>query len=377
MDFIKQFLLIAVMGCSALLWGSEEAAAKKVVEAAMKAGSLMDFSTAKQYYSNEYVKIAQDKKIFDRKLLENIATYFERIKDPDLTFSELVKLNFMLKGQHLTDAQLENYRRLDFSDRGKALVKQAQSQVKSQQDNVRQMANEAFCKYQYGSVYLEKNLAVLFYKLDFVFKIKGVLILRKENNQWKIYREFSTIDQTENIERADKEEVRKFALQSNRAARNFDSWLDLTQDTSSDCICIMPDGSHTDYQQSEKKAKFLDMVEKGNPTMVQAGPLHIEASGQKITPEMLANFANQDKSGQGKLWLQQYKNAIIKYRENLRNAPDDYIIKDIFVFEDCALLIDSSTLIETGRIERIALIKKYQGKYLIYRSVSCKVESTE
>ena len=49
-----------------------------------------------------------------------------------------------------------------------------------------------------------------------------------------------------------------------------------------------------------------------------------------------------------------------------------YSIQKIFVFEDCALVMDQFYLPNTGSIERISLIKKHQKKYLFYRSVSRK-----
>ena len=371
MGFIKQFLLIAVLGCSVLLWSSEEAMVKKVVEAALKAGSMMDFSTAKQYFSHDYVKISQDKKVSDRKLLENAATYFERIKDPALTFSELVKLNFMLKGQTLTDAQLANYRSLDSTERGKAMVRKAQSQVKAQQDNLRQIINDILSKYQYGSVYLEKNLAVLFYKVDFVFKVKGVLVLRKENNQWKIYREFTTLDPGKDFSAAAETEIRICVDESHKSARNLSNFTDFLKYYSKESLSVMPDGMSMDYQQAEKRAKFYSMLQNGTPTMVQAAPLFMESGGQKVTAEMLAHFADQDKSGKGREWIMQHKNIIEKYRSDMKKMYQ-YSIEKIFVFEDCALVMDQFYLPNTGSTERISLIKKQQGKYLFYRSVSRK-----
>ena len=371
MSFIKRFLLLALLGGAAVLWGSEEATVKTVVESAIKAGSMMDFSTAKQYYSHDYVKIAQDKKILDSKLLENTAIYFKRIQDPALTFSELVKLNFMLKGQTLTDAQLANYRRLDSTERGKSLVKQAQSQVKAEQDNLRQIANDVLSQYQYGSVYIGKNLAVLFYKVDFVFKCKGVLVLRKENNLWKIYREFSTLDPEKDFSAATETEVREFVNESHKAARDLTNFTDLQKYYSKESLFVFPDGKSMDYQQAEKTEKFYSMLQSGTPTMVQAAPLFMEISGQKVTAEMLAHFADQDKSGKGREWIMRYKNIIEKYRSDMKKMYQ-YSIQKIFVFEDCALVMDQFYLPNTGSVERISLIKKHQKKYLFYRSVSRK-----
>ena len=371
MSFIKRFLLLALFGGAAVLWGSEEATVKTVVESAIKAGSMMDFSTAKQYYSHDYVKIAQDKKILDSKLLENTAIYFKRIQDPALTFSELVKLKFMLKGQTLTDAQLANYRRLDSTERGKAIVKQAQSQVKAQQENLRQIVNDALNKYQYGSGYIGKNLAVLFYKLDFVFKIKGVLVLRKENNQWKIYREFSTLDPEKDFSAATETEVREFVNESHKAARDLTNFTDFQKYYSKESLSVCSDGQSMDYQQAEKTAKFYSMLQNGTPTMVQAAPLFMEICGQKVTAEMLAHFADQDKSGKGREWIMRYKNIIEKYRSDMKKRYQ-YSIQKIFVFEDCALVMDQFYLPDAGSVERISLIKKQQKKYHYHRSVSRK-----
>ena len=46
---------------------------------------------------------------------------------------------------------------------------------------------------------------------------------------------------------------------------------------------------------------------------------------------------------------------------------------EIKKFVEAALLIDSWDLPNAGRLERVALIKKEQGKYLIYRAVSRKI----
>ena len=376
MAFIKQFLLIAVLGCTAGLRGSEAATVKNVVEAAWIAGSTMDFSHAIKFYSGDYVKIGEDKRVFDRKVLENTATYFERIKDPALTFSELVKLNAMLKGQSLTEAQLAKYRSLDATERGKAMVRQTQSQVNSQRNELRQIVKEVMSKYQYGSPFMEKDLAVLFYKLDHHARLKGVLVLRKENGQWKIYREFVTSDPEKDFASAKESEVRKFVNESHEAARNLASCVDFGKYYSEDATALLPDGKRMDYQQLEKQAKFFTMLQNGTPSMAQAAPLFIEAMGKKVTPQMRARFAAQDQSGKGREWIINYKKIVEKYRGELKKSYK-YSIQKIFVFEDCALLLDQFNLPNAGSVERISLIKKHQGKYFFHRLVSRKSNSVQ
>ncbi len=374
MFFFKHILSVCLLGCSLLIFAGEKEKVKSCVENSLKAGFNADWKKVKTFCSDDYVKIGENQKVLDRKFLENAVVYIDRINDPNLTFSELVKLNFMIKGQPLDEKQLENYRKLDSTERGKTMVRQAQSQTRTALDDIRKMANKLATKVEYGPMRLKDNLAVWFYKFDYGVKYKGVLLLRKEKGSWKIYREFSSIDKSGKTDVAVESEVRKFALNIQNISRNFSSWKDLMNDSSPECISVMPDGSRIDYSLAEKKSKFLDMVEKGNPTMVQAGPALMEAFGKKVTAEMLAQFADMDKSGKGKAWLKQYKDSAVKSRENLRKSADDYQIKDIFVFEDCALLIDNITLIRSGRIEKISFIKKYQGKYLIYRSVSRKIK---
>ena len=376
MAFIKQFLLIAVLGCTAGLRGSEEATVKTVVEAAWIAGSTMDFSNAIKFYSCDYVKIGEDKRVFDRKVLENTATYFERIKDPALTFSELVKLNAMLKGQSLTEAQLARYRSLDATERGKAMVRQAQNQVNSQRNELQQIVKEVMSKYHYGTPVVEKDLAVLFYKLDYHARLKGVLVLRKENGQWKIYRELVTTNPAKNFDPAKESEVRKFVNESHEAARNLASCVDFGKYYSEDATALLPDGKRMDYQQLEKQAKFFTMLQNGTPSMAQAAPLFIEAMGKKVTPQMRARFAAQDQSGKGREWIINYKKIVEKYRGELKKSYK-YSIQKIFVFEDCALLLDQFNLPNAGSVERISLIKKHQGKYFFHRLVSRKSNSVQ
>ena len=374
MAFIKQFILIAVLGCTAGLRGSEETTVKKIVEAAWRAGSTMDCANAMKFYSGDYVKIGEDKRVFDRKVLENTATYFERIKDPALTFSELVKLNAMLKGQSLTEAQLARYRSLDATERGKAMVRQAQNQVNSQRNELQQIVKEVMSKYHYGIPVVEKDLAVLFYKLDYHARLKGVLVLRKENGQWKIYRELVTTDPAKNFDPAKESEVREFVNGAHEAARDLAKCVDFGKYYSEDAAAVLPDGKRMDYRQLEKQAKLFTMLQKGTPAMAEAAPLFIEAMGNKVTPQMRARFAAQDQSGQGREWVANYKKIVEKYRRDLKKSYK-YSIQKILIFEDCALLLDQSYLPNSGSIERIALIKKHQGKYFFHRQVSRKSNS--
>ena len=371
MRSIKHFLLLALLGCTLLLFAGEKTAVELCVKNAMKAGAALDFSTLKHLYSNDYVKIAQDKKIFDRRQLENSATYFERIKDPGLKFSELVKLNFMLKGQKLTEAQLANYRRLDSSERGKAMVKQAQVQVEAAQNNLRQVVKEVVEKCYYSPVVVKNDMAVCFYKLNYTAKIKGVLVLRKEENRWKVFRELLTLDTEGAPSVAVEAEVRNFINASHEAANDLSNIKDFAKYYSTENLSVFADGKSMDYHQAAKQAEFYDMLQKGTPPMAQAGPLFIESSGRKVTPEMQAHFAACDQSGKGKEWIMRYKGIIEKYRASMKNSRK-YAIKEIFLFEDCALVIDQFFLPNNGDTDRISLLKKHQGKYLFYRSVSRK-----
>ena len=370
---IKHLLLLSVICCSAAIFADEKAEIKKIVETGINSAGNMDWERFKQLCSYDYVKVPENRKVFDRKLLDKTAIYFARIQDPGLTFSELAKLNFTFRGQQVSDEQLANYRKLDSTERGKAMVKQAQAQLQTTRNNLKKVINEVQDKYQYGDIFIEDDLAVLFYKLDYIAKIKGVLVLRKENNQWKLYREFSSMDSGKNASVAKQDEVKIFANKMHRSSRNFASFMDLLKGHSTDSVAVFADGKIMDYQQAEKFAKFHDMLANGTPTMAESAPLFMEAYGKKVTPEMLAHFADQDKSGKGREWVTQYQTAMQKYRNELKNTPGNYVIKHIFVFEDCALLIDSWDLPNAGRMERVALIKKEQGKYLIYRAVSRKI----
>ena len=372
MNIFKHLLITGILVCGVSAFAGEKAALKNCVHNAMKAGFNMDWNGLKKYCSSDYVKIPENRKVIDRKLLDRTALFFERMQAPDLTFSELVKLNFLMKGQNITDAQLANYRKLDNTDRGKNMVKQAQAQVKAAQDNIRAVVKNVADKVQYGPLYLQNDLAVWFYKLDCGVKTKGVIILRKENGSWKIFREFVTHDNAEKSSVAIEAEVRKFAADCTAASRNFKNWTELLKWNSTDSMAVLWNGKSVSYQQTEKMAKFYDMLQNGNPTMAQAWPLYMEGQGITVTDEMKKQFADQDKSGNGKKVIAQIKNIISKYKESVKNTPNDHSIKHIFLFEDCALLIDTWTLPSTGKTERICLIKKQQGKYLIFRSVTRK-----
>jgi hypothetical protein len=60
-----------------------------------------------------------------------------------------------------------------------------------------------------------------------------------------------------------------------------------------------------------------------------------------------------------------------KFRADMKKSYK-YSIEKIFVFEDCALVLDQIYLPNNGNTKRISLAKKHQGKYLFYRSVSRK-----
>ena len=372
MNIFKHLLPTVILVCGVSAFAGEKAAVKSCVDNAMKAGFNMDWNSLKTHCSTDYVKIQADKKVIDRKVLERTALFFEQMMTPNLTFSELVKLNFMMKGQNITETQLVNYRKLDSTPRGKQMVKQAQAQIKAAQDNIRNIAKDVAGKVKYGSLYLKNDLAVWFYKVDLSRKVKGVLILRKENGSWKIFREFVTHDNAEKSSVAIEAEVRKFAADCTAASRNFKNWTELLKWNSTDSMAVLWNGKSASYQQSEAMAKFYDMLQNGNPTMAQAWPLYMAGQGIPVTDEMKKQFADQDKSGNGQKVIAQIKNIISKYKESVKKSPNDHSIKHIFLFEDCALLIDSWTLPSTGKTERICLIKKQQDKYQIFRSVTRK-----
>lgn len=368
----KRLLVFGLSFLCLLAGADDKTAIQNCVEKAIKAGMTLDFNIVKGLCTGDYVKIQENQKVLDRKLLDNTAIYFERMKDPDLKFSELVELKFMIRGQKITEDKLAHYRKLDSTGRGKALVQQAQAEIRKTHENLCRTAGELLKTVQYGPMFLHDDLAVWFYKLDWQVKFKGVIVLRKENNFWKISREFSTLDNAAGGDQAIADEVRNFMKENERKSRNFSSYTELLAEYSPENVSVMSDGKSMNYAQAEKLAKFHDSLLYSTPTMVQAAPLYIEAYGGKVTPEMLAHFADQDKSGQGKQWLSKYQEAMKKHREELRNAPDDYTIKHIFLYEDMALIMDSWSLPAAGKIERVSLIKKHQGKYLLYRTVSRK-----
>ena len=93
MHSIKYLLLAAVVCCSTVVFADEKAEIKKFVENALQTGGRMDWERFKEFSSYDYVKIPENRKVFNRKLLDKTALYFSRIQDPRLTFSELAKLN--------------------------------------------------------------------------------------------------------------------------------------------------------------------------------------------------------------------------------------------------------------------------------------------
>ena len=365
----RLFLLIISVFCF-LSFADDRTEIETCLKTAMKAGMSMDWITFKKYCSQDYVKLAQDKKVFDRKMLDRVAFFFERMKSPDLTFSELVKLNFMMKGRNLPESQLANYRKLDSSLRGKAQVLRAKKQIKKAEQDMLELLKEIWPKIEYGPQFIRKDIAVWFYKLDFGSKIKGVLVLRKENNKWKLYREYAISDTDYDKSAAVETEVRKFVEKSNELTRNFVNFVDVLQDCSTEGIFVYPDGKSMDYQQALKRAKFYDMLQNGDPTMAEAAPLWMESCGITVTSEMLAEFAD-DKNGSGKKWLRQCKENLFKHRSDLKKSGQT-AVKHIFLFEDCALVMDNISLPNAGNTKRISLLKKNKGKYLIYRSVSRK-----
>lgn len=114
------------------------------------------------------------------------------------------------------------------------------------------------------------------------------------------------------------------------------------------------------------------MLENGTPTAVQAGTLSFESAGVKVTPDMLKKLAGMDKNGQAEKWITQYRNAIDKYREDIKKHYK-YSIKKIFIFEDCALMLSDCVMPNSGKHDKISLIKKHQGKYLFCRDVIRKI----
>ena len=373
MNLIKRLLLLSVFSFCFLSFADDKAEIYACINKSIKAGMSLDFKTFKQYCSKDYVKLPEDKKVLDRKVLERTALYFERIKDPKLTFSELVKLNFMLKGQTLPDAQLAMYRKMNSTPRGKMQVLQAQKQIREAEKNIVELCEELLPKIEYGPLFISKDIAVKFYKLEFeTIKSKGALVLRKEDNQWKLYREFSITDSDYDKSVASDTEIIKFVNKSNKRTRTCNNYVDLMQDYSKETLVYSSDGKSSDYQQAIKKMQFFDLLKNGNPTFSEAATLWAEANGMTVTAEMQARFI-EDKNGEGKKWLKDCKDKMLKHRAEIKKTFKSSI-KHIVLFEDCALLIDSFVLPNSGKTERISLIKKNKGKYLILRSASRKID---
>ena len=373
MNLIKRLLLFSVLSFCFLSFADDKAEIYACINKSIKAGMSLDFKTFKQYCSKDYVKLPEDKKVLDRKVLERTALYFERIKDPKLTFSELVKLNFMLKGQTLPDAQLAMYRKMNSTPRGKMQVLQAKKQIREAEKNIVELCEELLPKIEYGPLFISKDIAVKFYKLEFKkIKSKGVLVLRKEDNQWKLYREFSITDSDYDKSVASDTEIIKFVNKSNKRTRTCNNYVDLMQDYSKETLVYSPDGKSSDYQQALKKMQFFDLLKNENPTFSEAAALWAEANGMTLTAEMQTRFI-EDKNGEGKKWLKDCKDKMLKHRAEIKKSFKS-TIKNIVVFEDCALLIDDFVLPNSGKTERISLIKKNQGKYLILRSASRKID---
>ena len=372
MRIVKQLLLLFILSFSFLSFADDKAQIASCVKAAMKAGMSLDFSTSKKYCSENYVKIAEDKKVFDRKMLERSAVYFERIKDPKLTFSELVKLNFSMRGQTLSEAQLANYRKLDTTPQGQAQVRQAQKQIKQTVQDLTELCQELFPKVEFGPQFIREDIAVWFYKLKCEINIKGVIILRKESGSWKLYREFIILNDGYDKSAAAEAEVRKFAEKSYDLSRNFTNYVDVLQDFSKEGVSVFPDGKSTDYEQALKRAQFFDLLRKGEPTMAEAAPLWAESCGIKVTAQMKEKYAEKE-TPEWKNWLRKCKEDMLKHRADLKKSLKPSI-KHIFLFEDCALLIDHFHLPNAGNTERISLIKKNKGQYLLYRSASRKID---
>ena len=327
----------------------------------------------KKFCTDDYVKIPENKKVFDRKMLEVLAAYWEKVQAPDLTFSELMKVVSMLKGQQLTDAQLASYRKLDNGQVGKEAVKKAQMQLQTLRRDMQKIFKEALPGIVYGTWFIDKDWAVCFYKSSYLIPVKGVIVFRKVNNEWKLSREFSINDDEKNQSIASEKEVRKFVENYKQANRSLTHYRDLLAFYSTDSLSVFPDGSNMNYQQAEKLAKFNDMLLTGNPTMVQAMPLIIEARGKSVTPEQLAKFADQDRTGEGKKIIEQLRKKVIEHCAETKKNVESCEVKYIVVYGDCALLVDYFTLPVNGRIERVSLLKKHNGKYLIYRTASKKI----
>ena len=371
MVFLKCLLLLAALFCGALSFADTQAEIKNCINNSIKAALSMNWNEFKKFCSEDYVKIAQDQKVFDNKVLEQTILYFEGMKNPDLTYSELAKLTSMMKGEPLSESRLAIYRKFDSTERGKQLVRQAQKQTLEAFNDMCQMVNEVMEKTQYGPLFIEDNLAVQFYKLDYFVKTKGAIVLRKENGQWKLFREFSIVDTGNEPHIPSAAEVEKFIHYTFKITSEFTDFKKMAEFYSPEWVGIRSNGRKDSYQQVIKKIKLFDLLENGTPTAVQAGPLSVESSGAKVTPIMLNYFAEMDRNGQTEKWLTQYRKAIAQYREKIKQNCE-YSIKNIFIFEDCALALYDYVVPNAGQIDDITLIKKHQGKYLFCRTTCRK-----
>ena len=194
----------------------------------------------------------------------------------------------------------------------------------------------------------------------------------KEKGQWKLFREFSIVDTGNAFPIPSAAEVEKFIHYYQKIAYEFTDFKKIAEFYSPEWIGVRSGKQNLSYRQLVKKIKLYDMLENGTPTAVQAGTLSIESGGVKVTPDMLKKLAGMDKNGQAEKWITQYRKAIDKYREDIKKHYK-YSIKKIFIFEDCALMLSDCVMPNSGKHDKISLIKKYQGKYLFCRDVIRKI----
>lgn len=363
MTFLKCLLLLTALFCGALSFADTKAEIKNCIDGSLKAALSVNWREFKKFCSEDYVKIAQNQKVFDNNTIERTALYVEGMKNPDLTYSELVKLTSMMKGQTLSEPMLALYRKFDSTERGKQMVRQAQKKALDSYKDMIQLVNDVMKKVQYGPLFIEKDLAVWFYKVDYTVKTKGAIVLRKEKGKWKLFRDFAIVDTGNEPHIPSAAEVEKFIHYTFKITSEFTDFKKMAEFYSPEWVGIRSDGRKDSYQRVIKKIKLFDLVENGTPTAVQAGPLSIESSGAKVTPIMSNYFAEMDRNGQTEKWLTQYRKAIAQYREKIKQNCE-YSIKNIFIFEDCALALYDYVVPNAGQIDDITLIKKHQGKYL-------------
>ena len=367
MIFLKCLLLLTALFCGTLSFADTQAEIKNCIDGSLKAALSMNWNEFKKFCSEDYVKIAQDQKVFDNKVLEQTILYFEGMKNPDLTYSELAKLTSMMNGQTLSEPMLALYRKFDSTERGKQMVRQAQKKALDSYKDMIQLVNDVMEKVQYGPLFIEKDLAVWFYKVDYTVKTKGAIVLRKEKGKWKLFRDFSIVDTGNEPHIPSAAEVEKFIHYTFKITSEFTDFKKMAEFYSPEWVGIRSDGRKDSYQRVIKKIKLFDLLENGTPTAVQAGTLSFESAGVKVTPDMLKKLAEMDKNGQAEKWITQYRKAIAQYREKIKQNCE-YSIKNIFIFEDCALVLYDYVVPNAGQIDDITLIKKHQGKYLFCRS---------